>query len=120
MFLGLPDPDLDPLVRGMDQDTSLIKQNSKKNLDSYCFVISFGFVISENDVNVPSKSNKQKTYIKKFFFFVDLLEVNDENRGSGSAPGYGSAPGFICQRHGSANPDPHQNVMDPEYCFLGP
>jgi hypothetical protein len=35
-FLGLPDPD--PLVRGMDYDPdpSIIKQNSKKNLDSYC------------------------------------------------------------------------------------
>ncbi len=29
----------------------------------------------------------------------------------------GSASGFICQRHGSLDPDPHQNVMDPEHCF---
>jgi hypothetical protein len=26
MFLGLLDPDLDPLVRGMDPDPSIIKQ----------------------------------------------------------------------------------------------
>jgi hypothetical protein len=39
MFLGLPDPD--SLVRGMDPDPSIIKQNSKKNLDSYCVVTSF-------------------------------------------------------------------------------
>ncbi len=32
--------------------------------------------------------------------------------GSGSASGSGS----ISQRHGSADPDPHQNVMDPEHC----
>ncbi len=25
--------------------------------------------------------------------------------------------GFISQRHGSADPDPHQNVMDPEHWF---
>jgi hypothetical protein len=31
--------------------------------------------------------------------------------GSGSKSGSGS----ISQRHGSANPDPHQNVMDPEH-----
>ncbi len=31
--------------------------------------------------------------------------------GSGSASGSGS----ISQRHGSADPDPHQNVMDPEH-----
>jgi hypothetical protein len=49
MFLGLLDPD--PLVRGMDPDPapapdpapepSIIKQNSKKNLDICCFVTSF-------------------------------------------------------------------------------
>jgi hypothetical protein len=33
--------------------------NSKKNLDSYYFVTLFDF-LSLNDVNVPSKSNKQK------------------------------------------------------------
>jgi hypothetical protein len=37
VFLGLLDPD--PLVRGPDLDPSII--NSKKNLDSYCFVTSF-------------------------------------------------------------------------------
>ena len=26
--------------------------------------------------------------------------------------------GSISQRHGSADPDPHQNVMDPEHCLL--
>jgi hypothetical protein len=38
MFLGLPDPD--PSVRDTDPDPdpSIIKQKSKKNLDSYCFV----------------------------------------------------------------------------------
>jgi hypothetical protein len=25
-------------------------------------------------------------------------------------------PGSISQRHESADPDPHQNVMDPEHC----
>ena len=38
-----PNPDPDPLVRGMDPDPdpSIIKQNSKKTLDFYCFVTSF-------------------------------------------------------------------------------
>jgi hypothetical protein len=62
MFSALLDPD--PLVRGMDQDRaldpSIIKQNSKKNLDSYCFVTSFLLLIVKNDVKEPSKSNKQK------------------------------------------------------------
>ncbi len=48
MFLGLPDPD--PLVRVMDPDPdpSISKQkNSKKNLDSYGFVIYFGLFFIE-------------------------------------------------------------------------
>jgi hypothetical protein len=47
MFLGLQDPD--PLVRGMDPDPdpSIIMQKSLKN-----------------DVNVPSKSNKEKKLLK--------------------------------------------------------
>jgi hypothetical protein len=27
-----------------------------------------------------------------------------------------SESGSISQRHGSADPDPHQNVMDPQHC----
>ena len=30
--------------------------------------------------------------------------------------GSGSESGSICQRHGSANPDLYQNVMDPQHC----
>jgi hypothetical protein len=71
MFLGLPDPD--PLVRGMDQDPapdpnpdpSIIKQKYQKNLDSYCFLTSFGNFFFENK---PSKSNKQKNFFKKLVF----------------------------------------------------
>ncbi len=56
IFLSLPDPD--PLVRGMDPDpdpspATHQAKNSKKNLDSYCFVASFGLFIFE-------KNNKQK------------------------------------------------------------
>ncbi len=52
----------------------------------------------KNDVNVPSKSNKQKSY--------DVLKVTDEKiAGSGS----------ISQRYGSADPDPYQNFMHPQH-----
>jgi hypothetical protein len=66
MFLGLPDPD--PFVRGVDPDSSISKQKKKivrkKTLIlNYSFVTSFGlFFIYEKNVNVPSKSNKQKTF----------------------------------------------------------
>ncbi len=41
VFLGLLDPDPDPLVRGMDPDPSIISKNNKKNLDFCCFETSF-------------------------------------------------------------------------------
>jgi hypothetical protein len=59
-FFGLPDPD--PLVRGMDPDPdpSIIMQKNKKNPESYYFVTLFDFLSLKNNVNVPSKGNKQK------------------------------------------------------------
>ncbi len=33
--------------------------------------------------------------------------------------GSGSASGSISQRHGSADPDPHQNGMDSQHWFFG-
>ncbi len=40
------------------------------------------------------------------------MKVNDDASGAGSA----SASGSISQRNGSADPDPHQNVMDSQHC----
>jgi hypothetical protein len=69
MFLGLPVPDL--LIVGMDPDPgSIIMQNSKKNLDFYYFVTLFDFLPLKNDINVPSKSNKQKKLFKKVSFLL--------------------------------------------------
>jgi hypothetical protein len=50
--ISVPDPHVpDPLVNSMDPDPSIIflssSKNSKKNLDSYCFVTSFGLFIFE-------------------------------------------------------------------------
>ncbi len=59
------------------------------------------FLSLKNVVNVPSKSNKQKTFF--LICFCWALE--------------GPASGSISQRYGSADPDPHQNVMDPEHCW---
>ncbi len=56
MFLGLLDPDPDPLVRGMDPDPSIMSKNSKKPL--VCDL--FDFFSLKNYVNVPSKGNMQK------------------------------------------------------------
>jgi hypothetical protein len=42
-FLGLLDPDPDPIVRGTEPDPGFLSasKHSKKNLNSYCFVTSF-------------------------------------------------------------------------------
>ncbi len=50
MFLGLQNPDT--LVRGTDPDPSITKQNSKKNLDSYCFWLLYDFLSLKNHLNV--------------------------------------------------------------------
>jgi hypothetical protein len=73
MFLGLPDTD--PLVRVIDPDPSIIllssSERSKKNLDSYYFMTSFGLLFLKNNVNLPSKIFNS--------LFVGVLKVNDEN-----------------------------------------
>jgi hypothetical protein len=70
-------------------------------------VTLFDFLSMKNDV--ISRKNCVKNE-----FFAGILKVNDEN--SRIRIHYGS------QRHGSADldpdPDPPQNVMDPEHCLL--
>ncbi len=65
-------------------------------------------------VNVPSKVISRKNLGKKNIVDVPVLNVNEENIGSGS----GCRPGSwsISQRYGSADPDPFQNFMDPQHC----
>jgi hypothetical protein len=59
-FLGLPDPE--PLVKVRIRFRILTSsgKNSNKNLHFYCFVTVLWLLSLKNDVNVPSKSNKQK------------------------------------------------------------
>jgi hypothetical protein len=53
MFLGLLDPDPDSLVRDIDPvpapdpDPSIISNNSKKNLDFYCFLTFLLFIFEK-------------------------------------------------------------------------
>ncbi len=88
MFFGPLDSDPDSLVRGTDPDPdpsiTVPSKNSKKNLDSYCFVTSFLLFIFENDVNVPSKSNKQKSFLKKLVFCWHLKVAKIAGSGSES------------------------------------
>ncbi len=63
----------------------------------------------KNDVNVPSKSSKQKNFQQKICFLLTFCMSMTKIAGSGS----------ISHSHGSADPDPdpHQNIMDPEHCW---
>ncbi len=57
--------------------------------------------------------HKKNFYI--YLFFVGILKVKMMKiEGFGSASRFGS----IGQRHGSADPEPHQNVMDPQHCWI--
>ncbi len=64
-----PDPHVfGPPGSGFGSGSFSPSKNWKRNLDSYCFVTSFLLFMFDNDVNVPSKSNKQKN-----FFFIGFL-----------------------------------------------
>jgi hypothetical protein len=67
-------------------------------------VTLFDFLSLKYDVNVPSKSNKQKKLCKKIFFGWHL-KVNDENS-------------RIRIQDPDPDPDPPENVMDPQHWFL--
>jgi hypothetical protein len=120
MFLGLldPNPDLLVLYKGMDPDRILPSpsKNSKKNLDSYCFLTSFlNFylwkMIQIYLLKVVISRKKKRLFI---YFLLASWRSMTKRAGSGSA----SWSSSISQRHGSADPDPdpHQNVMDPQQC----
>jgi hypothetical protein len=63
MLLGLSDPD--PLVMEVWIRIRIFlssSKNSKKNLASYCFGLLLDFLSLKQNVNEPSKSNKQKNF----------------------------------------------------------
>jgi hypothetical protein len=67
----------------------------------FCDFFMF-FLSLKNNVNVPSKSNKQKK----------LASVRSMTKIAGSGSG------SISHRHGSADPDPYQNVnTDQQHCL---
>ncbi len=67
----------------------------------------FEFLSLKNDVNVASKRHKQKNCVKKLVFLLASWRSMTKIEGSGS----------ISQRHVSPDPDPPQNVMDPQHWF---
>jgi hypothetical protein len=73
-------------------------------------VTLFDFLSLKNGVNVASKSSKQKNLCQKISFLLA------SSRSITKISGSGSESGSISQRHGSPDPDPPQNVMDPQHC----
>jgi hypothetical protein len=66
----------------------------------------------KNDVNVPLKSNKPKNLLKNSFF-VGVLKVNDENSSIRIRIRIHQSEAWI--RGLDLDPDPHQNVMEPQH-----
>ena len=108
MFLGLLNP-----------NPSISKQKMRKALISSVLWLLFDFLSLKNYVKVPLKnSNMQENFFLKISFLLASWRSVMKIEGSGSASGSESesGSGSISQRHGSADPEPHQNVMDPEHC----
>jgi hypothetical protein len=89
-FLGHPDPFRIRILLSSNN-------NNKKNLDSVLFVTI------KNDANVPTKSDKQNKLGKKYNFCC-LKVTNLKSRIWIRIR--------ICK---SADPDPFQNITDPEH-----
>jgi len=79
-------------------------KNCKKTLILIVFWLLYDFLSLKNYVNVPPKSNTQKKLEIKSFL-IGVLKANDEIARSGS----------ISKSRGSADPDPYQNVTDPQH-----
>jgi hypothetical protein len=78
-------------------------KNSKTNLDSYCFVTSLWLFNLEKWCKCAFKKQKN---LEKNSFLLGSWRSRTNIAGSRS----------IGQRHWSADPDPYQNVMDPQHC----
>ncbi len=72
------------------------------------------FLSLKNYVNVPSKSNRWRKFFQETSYLLASWRSMTKIAGFGSE----SVSGSIIQSHGFADPDPdpHQNVMDPEHC----
>ncbi len=70
-----------------DPDPSVIKQN-RKNLDLYLLIYDFFMTFYLDDVDVPSKSIKQKNPGKKLFFIGILKVTCEKSRIQCTAPCY--------------------------------
>ncbi len=82
-------------------------KNSKKNFDFYCFATFFDFLFLKNDINLPSKSNKQKNFSIYLVFFWRLesqwrIENSRIRIHSSEASIRGSRSGSTTQFNGSA------------------
>ena len=84
----------------------------RKTLVSTFLWLLYHFFSLKNDLNVPSKSNMRKKLFSISFLLASWQSVM-KIAGSRSESGSGS----ISLRHGSADLDSHQNVMDPQHCF---
>ncbi len=110
-----PDPDPpDPHVFGPPGSGSISQRYGSGSLYQQAKIVRkiliptvlwllLDFLSFKKDVNIPSKSNKKKNLLLASWRSMTKIA--------------GSRSGSICQRHGSADPDPdtHENVMDPEH-----
>ncbi len=78
-----------------------------KSLDPYPDTDSLK-TLDPNSMN-PDPQPVLRIRIHRIHVFLGLQDPDPD-------PGSGSGSGSIGQSHGSADPDPPQNVMDPQHC----
>ncbi len=89
---------------------------ARKTLILTVFWLLLDFLSLKNDVKDLQKVISRKTLFKKLPSFL-LASWRSMTKIAGSRSGSEYGSGSISQRHWSADPDPdpHQNVMDPEH-----
>ncbi len=110
MFLGLLDPDPSLFVRIRILTSTSKKERKRNTLISTILCILSDFSSLKTDVNVPSISNKQKKLLKILFVLASCQPLTKKQDLDGSV--------IQCHCHGSADPDPYQNVKDPQHCVF--
>ncbi len=86
-----------PVVRGIDPGPVRIRILLSPSKIWFLLLCDFfcDFLSLKNDVNVPSKSNKKKSFFEKISFLLTSWRSMTETAGSWAWSG------SICQRHGS-------------------
>jgi hypothetical protein len=85
-----------------DPDPSINKQRNYLLFSDFLMIF---FIFEQNGVKVPTESKKKKKLEKNFFLLASWQSLKKR-------------AGSVNQIYGSKDPDPYQDDMDPEHCWI--